>query len=259
MECIEIRKMLASFMDGELEDPIKKDLQAHIDKCPACRRHYESLSVLQEKLFDGLHEPVKSPDLTASIMAALPVRTKPVSRWLWAAGGAFAFAAVLILSQTQGNHDSKKQATAPPTVHNQRHIQSPVAQHEPEKPFYHMAEKPITGHRHLRKQSHRWKQPVCSMASADTSRHRMKNSHGINDESDSPMFSINMTRSQASVEGTVVRSRVVMTLSMGDVKVTQKKESVSIPLQANKEEAATERPPLRTLVKAPGQGLVIGI
>jgi len=83
MDCHEVRDSLEAYAAGELEPTLAGRLEQHLDSCPECSMHYESLRTLTADLRHASHavRPIQSfsvPEL------ALPHRRPSVRRLAWA-------------------------------------------------------------------------------------------------------------------------------------------------------------------------------
>lgn len=47
-------QILSTYIDGELEEPWKSQVEEHLDYCSACKERYESLQKLKEKIKDSV-------------------------------------------------------------------------------------------------------------------------------------------------------------------------------------------------------------
>ena len=65
-EHFRIKRMISSYIDGELPDKKKQLLEAHLNKCPACRRYLEELKKITSSLKKWEDEDI-SPDLEQKI------------------------------------------------------------------------------------------------------------------------------------------------------------------------------------------------
>nr|WP_121228629.1 zf-HC2 domain-containing protein [Saccharothrix variisporea] len=99
MDCETCREALSARLDGE-EEPAA-DVDAHLSTCPACRAWFEQATALTRAL--RLRPAVAVPDLTDSILAAVPPRTRGWYPRLGLAGVAVA-QLTLGLSQLLGLH-----------------------------------------------------------------------------------------------------------------------------------------------------------
>lgn len=74
MRCDLSHDLLSADLDGELDPAERAGLDAHLDRCPACRAHAEALTRSHRALRVNVARP--APDLTASILAAHDERTR---------------------------------------------------------------------------------------------------------------------------------------------------------------------------------------
>ncbi len=103
--CERCRRLLSLSWDRPLDGAEEKALQAHLDRCPACRSFREDL----ERVLPGLEKaslPGTDPSrLAALVSASLPGRRKPIRgirTWGFAAAGALAAAALLFFFLVPG-------------------------------------------------------------------------------------------------------------------------------------------------------------
>lgn len=59
-------QILSAYLDGELQEPWKSQVMAHIEQCPACRNRFESLQ--------DLDQSVKAADLDPDLIAQSQAR-----------------------------------------------------------------------------------------------------------------------------------------------------------------------------------------
>ncbi len=50
MNCRRTRRLINAFLDGELQEKDRQQLQAHLEKCPACREVIEDLKAIKSRL-----------------------------------------------------------------------------------------------------------------------------------------------------------------------------------------------------------------
>lgn len=69
MRCREARRRVSESIDGRLagEDSLRAGLEAHLERCPACRTHRDRLTAAGA-LLDGLDRPVAPPGLTRRVL-----------------------------------------------------------------------------------------------------------------------------------------------------------------------------------------------
>lgn len=88
MNCSEVLELLSAYADGEVAAAEK--VEVHLAGCDACRKRLEAIETLQGKLRRSMADPMRSPDLTASVIAQLPgQRIERPRRWVWATVAAF--------------------------------------------------------------------------------------------------------------------------------------------------------------------------
>jgi len=99
MDCREALPLLHEYLDGDLESANASALQSHLSGCSGCAARLRSYE-RTEALVRVLERPQTPPDLTASIMAALPPQSRSRrswARWLRRHPAATAAAAFLVV------------------------------------------------------------------------------------------------------------------------------------------------------------------
>jgi hypothetical protein len=108
MQCVEVEKFVNRLVDDELDLPVKKSVQAHLDECRSCERFFENTQSVGGILRNCLPPIAPSSRLDALVMEAFyskqkqPISNAPQS-WLHMIFGwfviprpiAFAFTAVI--------------------------------------------------------------------------------------------------------------------------------------------------------------------
>ncbi|WP_018131480.1 zf-HC2 domain-containing protein [Effusibacillus pohliae] len=80
MDCGHIRKKMHSFLDDELEQTERAEVEEHIAFCPACRQHYMELGRVVQQL--SAAEWLKAPaGFTENLLSAM--RREQVTRRNW--------------------------------------------------------------------------------------------------------------------------------------------------------------------------------
>ncbi|MCI3918651.1 zf-HC2 domain-containing protein [Paenibacillus sp. TRM 82003] len=101
MNCKEALPLIHEYVDGDLVGDGAVGLRAHLKDCAACTSRLNSYEKT-EALVRVLEKPEAPPDLSASIMAALPPnRSRSLARWLRrhpAAATAAAFVIIMLSS-----------------------------------------------------------------------------------------------------------------------------------------------------------------
>lgn len=98
MNCRDALPLMHEYFDGGLKDEEAYELRTHMNACPGCERRFRSYE-RTEALVRSLDRPEARPDLTASVMAALPpaARSRSWARWVRRHPAATAAAAFLII------------------------------------------------------------------------------------------------------------------------------------------------------------------
>jgi len=92
MDCLQVQDRLSAYLDGELPAELRRQVEEHLEACPACREELAWLGRL-DKTFDRLAAP--SPDVTSRVMERL--RRPPLTWWR-----SLALAASLVLGLVLG-------------------------------------------------------------------------------------------------------------------------------------------------------------
>ncbi len=71
MNCDQVRSRLGEYLDGEVRDPQRQEIAAHLDRCAACAAELEQLRELARALNAPTNAPVPSEALWASIARRL--------------------------------------------------------------------------------------------------------------------------------------------------------------------------------------------
>lgn len=95
MNCKKAIRSLSACQDGELSPATKREVEAHLRGCPACRAEWRGLQGVVAKL-RALPAPDVDPFFPARVMAVLPGARPGKFRLLPAAAYALAFLAIFI-------------------------------------------------------------------------------------------------------------------------------------------------------------------
>lgn len=79
MDCKRAISLIHEYFDGDLEGHAFKRLDAHLQNCPACSKHFRQMEKT-EALVRSLPDAEPSDELTERIMAAVP---KPKKQTVW--------------------------------------------------------------------------------------------------------------------------------------------------------------------------------
>ncbi|GJQ25985.1 MAG: hypothetical protein HBSAPP02_10170 [Phycisphaerae bacterium] len=114
MNCGEVRELLFTFLDNELDAALSIDVQRHLEHCPNCAREAETERLVQRRLASAMeHDSGKSPSLdellrtVMTIPANIPARRR---MWAWMSLG-IGIAAVILLSVFANNLSDPSDAT----------------------------------------------------------------------------------------------------------------------------------------------------
>lgn len=69
------------YLEGELDEAERRELEAHLDACPACRRSLEDRQALNMAVA-GLPPFDIPPDFAATVLSRLPAGERPAPGWL---------------------------------------------------------------------------------------------------------------------------------------------------------------------------------
>jgi len=98
MNCREAKPLLAMLASGELESAERRELEAHIENCPDCRRELESLKQVMELIAIPEKAPERSsaPQLVVSALSGFSApRLVPYRVVAWAAAAVVVVALLL--------------------------------------------------------------------------------------------------------------------------------------------------------------------
>lgn len=70
MDCGNARVEISSCLDGESDEERRRALDAHLERCPDCRRYATIAGTIHRRVRLGAAQPVP-PDLTAGVLAAI--------------------------------------------------------------------------------------------------------------------------------------------------------------------------------------------
>ena len=93
MNCQQIARLLSASQDGELTRAREREVQRHLQDCPACREEWHGLQQLARRL-RLVPPPVTDPFFPARVMASLPARPAAKYRLLQASAYALAFVVI---------------------------------------------------------------------------------------------------------------------------------------------------------------------
>lgn len=113
MRCLEPRENLSAYFDGELEEPRRAQLAAHLAECPTCQRYLDDLSRVSRLVRtdqdshppDGLWERIHSAALVTKAGRTLRIRGWAVPAASIAAGFVLymaGYGGLLLWQQTSG-------------------------------------------------------------------------------------------------------------------------------------------------------------
>ncbi len=80
--CIKIKSLLSSYMDGESSPTDKAAIEAHLFSCAGCRAELESLAKIDRAL-RRLDEADASPFFVSRVLSAARAATPATARFLW--------------------------------------------------------------------------------------------------------------------------------------------------------------------------------
>lgn len=85
--CAGNRKRLSAHIDAELPERVRRSVEDHLARCPACRSHFEDLLMLEQRL-EQYHAPPLPAGLTTRILAEAASRKRGrkkifAARWKW--------------------------------------------------------------------------------------------------------------------------------------------------------------------------------
>ncbi len=98
MKCHEARKLIAPYLDSELDTKTSLEVAEHLGACGECSRFFAAEEKLDERIQSALRQGGRTPSLWAQtearIEASAPRRS--LRRRMWRLAGAFAAAAVVV-------------------------------------------------------------------------------------------------------------------------------------------------------------------
>jgi len=83
MECDEVSRLLDAYVDGELDETTRPDVQKHLDGCPGCRMGAERIAAFSSLVRATLPLYKAPSELKAKIRASLREASAPESHWLF--------------------------------------------------------------------------------------------------------------------------------------------------------------------------------
>jgi hypothetical protein len=94
-------EILQGYLEGTLEEPAARPVQAHLEACPACDAKYRKTSLLFTRL-EGVPRFEPPPDFTSRVMDRVPVPVNvgalPWTKYLAAGLSLFAVSMILIVT-----------------------------------------------------------------------------------------------------------------------------------------------------------------
>ncbi|MCE5197756.1 MAG: zf-HC2 domain-containing protein [Armatimonadota bacterium] len=238
MKCVEIRKMLSAYADGEIKGRTASELQAHVAQCDLCRAEMKTMDVLQSKLREMMSEPVEAVDVSNYVMSQLTSRQATrISMFRWiGVGAAMCFVVLLLVclflasSSTERatmrivqnpprRHITKVQHDPPPQrkiivtpIEHHRCVERVAKLHAP-RPYY---------HRHIRRQHVADRRPIQDWKSPETM--------------------------HLAITSSATADRIEKTISvkLGDINLCQAKVT-QVNLQPNEDAASITRPELEVV------------
>ena len=254
-------------MCGDVCRPEDVDLEKHLAACPQCRKRLNALELLQSKIRDGLRLPIESPDMTDAVMSLLPVSSKQVvwrRTWVWAAAACLLTAiAVGVYFRTPKPVGTEKMVIRRPAVVSPNpappvHIASKkldtVGPESPsgglKTPRIRVSDNPRTApgpRRIVRSESPAIKASKEKLPSAIV-----------------PLETARLSSMQAWAEedssysdGRERRSRLVVSISIGNIKIREMKENIVLPIGQNPDAESIERPPLQVAARKDSRSFVL--
>lgn len=115
MNCLATRRLLDSFVDGELAPSQMAVLREHLDRCPCCSQEYQALRLLKKDL---ARLPRCEADaefenrLASAVMAEIGRRPERARRWIRLAACAGFVAAIAAAAGLQALEGRKDRAQA---------------------------------------------------------------------------------------------------------------------------------------------------
>jgi len=98
MNCDEVNQLLGAFLDGELEDTLRPEVQKHLDDCLDCRKEADQVANFSSFVRTNMPTYKAPRELKAKIRASLRKESAPESDWfLWFRRPLIYAAAILLL------------------------------------------------------------------------------------------------------------------------------------------------------------------
>jgi len=98
MKCHEARKLIAPYLDSELDTKTSLEVAEHLGACGECSRFFAAEEKLDERIQSALRQGGRTPSLWAQTEARIEASAPTLSsrRKIWRLTGAFAVAAVVV-------------------------------------------------------------------------------------------------------------------------------------------------------------------
>lgn len=100
MSCQQTHELIHGYLDGELDLVKSLEIEKHLQQCPVCTQHYESLRGLQSRLRDNslrFEPPAKLEKRLRSALRHEAEPRSPIFRWRWAVAASSLLAAVVLI------------------------------------------------------------------------------------------------------------------------------------------------------------------
>ena len=76
MDCRDINKLLAAYMEGELPDSVSREVEAHLTQCEDCAKKYARMQKMVQ-LMKTLPSISPSPGIIQNVMEKIEEENKP--------------------------------------------------------------------------------------------------------------------------------------------------------------------------------------
>jgi mycothiol system anti-sigma-R factor len=83
MDCKEVGQLLDAFLDGELEESMRPEVQEHLDACPGCRKNADSIASFNSLVGTTMPMYRAPAELKAKIRASLREQSAAEPHWLF--------------------------------------------------------------------------------------------------------------------------------------------------------------------------------
>lgn len=87
MKCEEIKPLMMAYLDGEIEEEKKREIEKHVSECESCRREYQSFAKLKE-VTDRMKFADLSDELWAGYWKGIYRRIERGAGWIFLSIGA---------------------------------------------------------------------------------------------------------------------------------------------------------------------------